>query len=135
VLTALLHADDQSRVAAMDGLVRQQDAEALPRIVAAADPQLPETVAMAQSAIAALWPKAGSATRAEVRRLLAKHPAVPLRNFDLDALTPPAGSATAARGSAAPRTLAWLAVIECLLFGLWLRERRRLQCGFRPRSA
>jgi len=133
VLTALLHADDQSRVAAMDGLVRQQDAAALPRIVAAADPQLPETLAMAQSAIAALWPKAGSATREEVRRLLAKHPAAPLRHFDLGALAPPARPT--AGGSAAPRTLAWLAVIEFLVFGLWLHERRRLQAGLRPRSA
>jgi hypothetical protein len=132
VLTALLHADDQSRAAAMDSLVRQQDASALPRIVAAADPQLPETVAMARSAIVTLWPKASASTREEVRRLLAKHPAAPLRQFDLGALAPPVAPAP---GGSGLRALAWLFVIECLVFGLWLRERRRLQSAVRPRSA
>jgi hypothetical protein len=133
VLTALLHADDQSRLAAMDGLVRQQDAAALPRIIRAADPQLPETVAMAQRALTELWPLATPATQTEVRRLLARHPALTLRTFDLPVLA--GQTAAPANGSTALRTFALLAVLQCLCFGLWLRERRRLQRHGIPHAA
>lgn len=116
-LGALLHADPVTRLAAMDTLVRQGDAGALPGIVRAADPGQPATVAMARLAVDQLWPGAGPATRADVHRALVHNPIADLR--------------AAVRAAAAPAAdwrrplVLTLAVTALVLLVLLRRERRR----------
>lgn len=111
-LRALLHADEPSRLAAIDGLLRMHAAAELPHIVAAADPELPLATSMAVAAVRELWPMASAPTRAAVRSVVARNGFL---QAELRAAVPAA--------SARYRALAILGVFAAGLLGLWLRER------------
>jgi hypothetical protein len=117
-LDALLHADCQIRITAMDSLVRRQAAGQWRRILAAAEPDHPGTVAMAREAILALWPWLPANEYPLVRAALQAHASPVLRQL---AATPLPVSLADARWPA----MAWLSVIACGLLGFWLRERVR----------
>lgn len=105
-LRALLHADDSTRCAAIDSLIRLGAADELPRIVAAGKGQ-PLATAMAEAAVTELWDRATPDRRAGI--------------------APPGG---AAGDDAPPSSRRLLLPLTALFFGLlsfWLRERRRLQ--------
>ena len=128
-LRALLHADDPTRLAAIDALVRRGAAEELPNVVAAADEGMPMASLAAADAVRALWLQASPVTRQRTRQALRQCQVLPLRAIDLDALPrdvpppPPAPvDATADRRVAA---LVWLAVFAIGLLVAWLRERHR----------
>jgi hypothetical protein len=114
VLSALLHADEPSRVGAIDGLLRLRAAGELPRIAAAAEPDLPLATAMARAAVRELWPLASAATRQRTRAVLAA--SLALDESILDAEPAMDGRY---------RWLAALSVLFTGLFGLWWRERLR----------
>jgi hypothetical protein len=116
-LCALLHADEHSRLSAIDGLVRLRAAGELPRIVAAAAPDLPLCVAMAKTAVRELWPLASAATRTATLLELRRS-----RTLDVGLVTP---AADALQPDARWRWLGVLAVVAVGLLGCWLRERAR----------
>ena len=126
-LRLLLRADASTRTAAMDGLVRLQAAEQLPRILAAADPALPDTVAMAGEAVTELWPELPLALRGQVRAALENHPAEALRQLDPDRDSRNAGSDPVGVQALPNRWLLPLLATGAGLLGLWLRERQRLR--------
>ncbi len=116
-LRALLHGDEASRLCAIDGLLRLKAVSELPRIVAAADIDMPLATAMAETAIEELLPLADSDTRERARKALARNAALA-----------PGLIASSPRASGEQRqrlvTIATL-TLACLV-GLWLRERARL---------
>jgi hypothetical protein len=121
-LRALLHADEECRLAAIDGLVRMRAVAELPRIVAAAQRGLPLATAMAATAVRELWADAPADVRAAVRSALARSDA-------LDASAIPAPAA-----QPAPdwrwRLCVELGLVAAGLFGLWQRERARARAMF-----
>ncbi len=116
-LRALLHGDESSRLCAMDGLVRLKAASELPRIVAAAEPDMPLAMAMAGTALDELWPLASEPTRQRVREAIARNGL-----FGDPSLQPPGAASDAMRW----RLGALLFVTLCCTTGFWLRERQRL---------
>jgi hypothetical protein len=104
-LRALLHADDSTRCAAIDSLIRLGAADELPRIVAAGKGQ-PLATAMAEAAVAELWDRAAPDRRAGI--------------------APPVAGGDDAPSSSR-RLLLPLAALFFGLLSFWLRERRRLQ--------
>lgn len=129
-LRALLHADDELRLVAIDALVRGNAAEQLPDIVAAAAPGLPLATAAATDALLALWPGASPAVRQRTRGAIARSTNSELRRLDpgqelAAGAAPPPGAAT---DSGNARLLLVLLVSGLALYGFWLRER----CGARP---
>lgn len=116
-LRALLYSDDPCRLSAMDSLRRHRDPEQLVRLVAAADPRLPQSLDLARDAIAELWPLLSESQQQLTRqRIDAVAPA--MRSYL------PAAAAVAADRRGA--MIAMLAVLMFSLFGFWLRERMRL---------
>jgi hypothetical protein len=121
-LRALLHADEECRLAAIDGLVRMRAVAELPRIVAAAQRGLPLATAMAATAVRELWADAPADVRAAVRSALARSDA-------LDASAIPANAAPAAPDPRW-RLLAELGLVAIGLLGLWQRERAGARAVF-----
>ncbi len=116
-LRALLHGDESSRLSAIDGLVRLQAASELPRIVAAAEPDMPLAIAMAGTALDELWPLASEPTRQRVREAIAKNGLF--------------GDSRLQQSVAPSDSMRWrlgalLFVSLCCTTGFWLRERNRL---------
>ncbi|MCA8949039.1 MAG: hypothetical protein KDE27_06020, partial [Planctomycetes bacterium] len=123
-LLAMLHGNDELRLTAIDSLVRLGAAADLPRIVAAASPELPLTTVAAADAVEALWPRASEATRSKTRSALAASSTAALRNLDPNRIREPL------RGPIPGITEHWrilvgLFLLATCLFGLWLRERAR----------
>ena len=116
-LRALLHGDEASRLCAIDGLVRLRAAAELPRIVAAADADMPLAIAMAKTAIEELLPLTDAPTRDLTHTALA-------RNSALDASLIGSQSHANLHGRWRLVALSWL-TLACFV-GLWLRERARL---------
>lgn len=121
-LRALLHGDEASRVCAIDGLVRLRAAAELPRIVAAADADMPLATAMAKTAIDELLPLADAATRERAREALTRNSAL-----DAGLIASPARVTTQPRW----RLLALSSLTLACLVGMWLRERARLAAAER----
>lgn len=124
-LRAMLHADDATRLAAIDALVRRRCSDDLPAIVAAAGPDTPWATLAAADALRALWPTASPQARQRTRGALARSQSVALRAIDVEAL----GDAAAPLVEPAPgrvRAMIWLALVGLGLTGLWARERARL---------
>lgn len=126
-LRALLHADDATRLFAIDALVRRGAADELPAIVAAAGPREPWATVAAADALQALWLDASPAARQRTREALARSGSIALRQIDVDTL-PRRSPAAAPIPDDGPRVraLAWLALVALGLCGLWARERHRL---------
>ncbi len=114
-LRGMLYADEASRLAAIDGMVRLHAAAELPRIVAAADPSMPLAVAAARTALRELWPVASAPTRTATLTVLR-------RVHSLGSATEPVDDS-----EPDPRysRLAVLMVVLVGLLGLWMRERAR----------
>ena len=121
-LRALLHGDEASRLCAIDGLVRLRAVAELPRIVAAADADMPLATAMAKTAIDELLPLADVATRELARKALARNSAL-----DAGLIVSSAGATTAPRW----RLVALSSLTLACLVGMWLRERARLAAAER----
>jgi hypothetical protein len=136
-LRALLHAEDSTRLAAIDALVRREATAELPRIVAAATPTTPWATLAATDAVRALWPAATEATRQATRQAIARCASPALRGIDLAALgtaanaallpsTPASGNAgTTDTAPARLRALLWLGVVGLGLWVALVRARRR----------
>ena len=128
-LRAALHADDGTRLAAIDTLVRRRSTADLAAIVAAADADAPWATLAAADAVRALWPFASASERARTRAALAGSASPLLRAIDLDAIGSAGPGVPAAAGDVAPahaRALIWLARCAVLVAGLWARERALL---------
>lgn len=129
-LRAMLHGDDELRLAAIDTLVRRAECEELPRIVAAALPSLPLATTAAADAVRALWLDADAGTRQRTRAALARSQAPDLRRLDTEQLARRIVESPAAPDLTAPdhraRALLAMLVLGICLYGLWLRERTRL---------
>src|SRR5262249_42574419 len=119
-LRALLHGDEECRLAAIDGLLRLRAVAELPHIVAAARDDWPLVTALAATAVRELWPETPNGVRASTLQALQQN-----RAFADLALpgTPAAPGATDPRW----RVLAGLAILATALFQLWRRERLRLR--------
>ena len=127
-LRAMLHADDTTRLAAIDTLVRRDRCEDMPAIVAAANPDNPWATVAAADAIRRLWPHASPEVRQRTRTALARSQSLTLRALDVEQLTVGAvPSPLSAPTAPQPvRALVWLAIMALGLTGLWARERARL---------
>ena len=68
VLVRLLHADDYTRVVAMEAIARRGEADLLPALVAATSPKFADAAAITRDALASWLPRADHAARAAVRR-------------------------------------------------------------------
>jgi fermentation-respiration switch protein FrsA (DUF1100 family) len=101
----------------MDALVRLQAAAELPRILAAADADMPLATAMAETAATELWPHASEATRQQVRDVVARNQALDQSRWI---------ASDASLRDARWRMVAIASVSLACLVGLWLRERARL---------
>lgn len=120
-LRALLGADPEARVAAIDALVRQRAASALPRIVVAAEQDSPATVLAVSDAVRELWPIAAADERTATAAALQRSPIAALRTLAPD-------GASDAPATAASWRLRWFVLLGCsatMLFGFWQRERYR----------
>jgi hypothetical protein len=115
-LRAMLHADEPTRTAAIDSLVRLGAAGELPEILGAADESMPMACAMAEHALRELWPLASLRTRESCWHVLEQSDAI-----DASSLADQAHP----RDPRAAR-LGLLSVLATGLFSLLLRERRRL---------
>lgn len=135
-LRALLHADDGTRLAAIDALVRRGAAEELPNVVAAADEDMPMASLAAADAVRELWLHASPATRQRTRQALRQSSVLPLRSLDVDALprpaTPPPLAPVEATADRRIAVLVWLSLFAIGLLVAWLRERHRQHRG--PRT-
>ncbi|HEX5052908.1 MAG TPA: HEAT repeat domain-containing protein [Planctomycetota bacterium] len=129
-LRALLHADDQVRLAAIDTLVRLRAVEELPRIVEAAGPGAPWASLAAADAVRELWIDAPPEVRQRTRVALAQSRARDLRAIDTTTLPAkragPAPVRDVDAGSMRARSLLLLGLLAVGLHGLWRRERCRL---------
>lgn len=127
VLRALLHADDDTAMTAIDALVRLMATDELSRIAAAASPDKPGTTLAALHAVRSMWPAATPLARQRTRGAIARSQSLELRSIDLASLTGerhptlPAEPTLDGRG----RALLWLSLTAFGLCGLWLRERHR----------
>lgn len=126
-LRALLHADDRTRLVAIDTLVRREAAGELPAIVAAGTPQSPWATLAAREALERMWCLATPEIRQRTRAALAKSTSAELRGIDLERLATNAGARTPPV-AVAPRPVRAMAWLGCCAIGLciWLlRERAR----------
>lgn len=125
-LRAMLFADEESRLAAIDALVRTGAAGELPAIVAAAEPDLRAATLGALDALQLLWPGADAGARQRTRAAIQQSRNPELRAVDLAALTP-AGPARTTDDTAPPRlrALIYLAVLSLALIVALARERAR----------
>lgn len=130
-LRALLHGEDELRVAAIDSLVRRGAAEELPRIVAAASPAMPFATTAVRDAVPALWSMASAEAKQRTRGALARSLVPELRGLAVDAAPPALGSEPGADPRA--RWLLLLLLAGIGLYGLWLRE--RTACRAEPATA
>ena len=126
-LCALLHSEDELRLAAIRSLTRRGAASALPQILDAATPDMPWSTVAARDALFELWPRAVEAERRDALAALARNRCPELRGVDPDArrAAPGAAPAPAQGDSARARLLAALGCCGVGLFGLWRRERVR----------
>lgn len=127
VLRALLHAEDETALAAIDALVRLGATDELPRIVAAATPARPAAALAALHAVQSLWTLASPQIRQQTRGAIARSGDLHLRGLDLAKLdgTPPATLPAEPTLDDRGRALLWLSLTAIGLCGLWLRERQR----------
>ncbi len=136
-LRALLHAEDEVRLTAIEAFVRHGASHELPTIIRAADAQHPWATIAARDAVTRLWPAATAAERHATRSALQVSNSSILQQLDIDALvtTPanrvtvpisPESGATLAVGGRA-RTLTLLFCVSIGLLGLWRRERTMLR--------
>ena len=135
-MRALLHAEDEVRLTAIEAFVRHGASHELPTIIRAADAQHPWATIAARDAVTRLWPAATAAERHATRSALQVSNSSILQQLDIDALvtTPanrvtvpisPESGATLAVGGRA-RTLTLLFCVSIGLLGLWRRERTML---------
>jgi hypothetical protein len=124
-LRAMLHADDATRLAAIDTLLRRRASDDLPAIVAAANDDHPWATLAAADAVRTLWAEASPETRQRTRAALARSQSLALRAIDVGTLTPTPPSPTLAPAPGRVRALVWLALVGIGLAGLWARERAR----------
>ncbi|MFM1872742.1 MAG: hypothetical protein RL398_2164 [Planctomycetota bacterium] len=126
-LRAMLLADDEQRLAAIDALVRRGATTELPRIVAAATGH-PLAAIAAHDAVGALLPNASARDRQATRAALLRSDDVRLRSVDFDALigNRPTTTVTGTDSNRRVAALAALLALGSILYVLWLRERRRL---------
>lgn len=122
VLRALLHADDDTALVAIDGLVRTGDTGALPLIVAAASAERPACTLAAVDAVRSLWPAADALDRQRTRGALARSAQQELRRLDVAALSGPSAVAEPVIDGRS-RTLLWLSLTSLATLMLWLRSR------------
>lgn len=125
-LRAALFADDETRLAAIDTLVRCGATGDLAAIVVAADAESPWATLAAADALHALWAKASPAERARARTALARSDSATLRALDLDALLPGPADVTVAPAPGPLRAMVALALFGVALAGFWARERAQL---------
>lgn len=131
-LLDMLHADEGSRLAAIDALVRRGDQDTLPAIVRAADGSSDLVTGAALDAMESLWPRATANTRVSTRKAVQLCPVVSLqeRLAAMPADAPPAPRAdpgSAESGHAwRIRLLVGLLILAVCLHGLWRRECARL---------
>jgi hypothetical protein len=122
---ALLYADDATRLAAIDSLVRRGEAAALPAVVAAADPRLPLSLQATADAVRELWSTLPTRDQPGLLRALAQSAAPGLRSLAVELAAAP-GSRFARQGVDPGARARWLLALGCLaagVYGLWLRER------------
>jgi hypothetical protein len=131
-LRALLHGDDEQRLAAIDSLVRCGAADQLPAIVAAAAPDMPWAGVAATDAVQQLWAEASPLVRQRTRAAIARSAHVGLRSLPLTPAPAVSDGAAAATIGDRARLLSGLGLAAVLLYGLWLRERA---CGGRMAAA
>ena len=129
-LRSLLHADDPTRLAAIDTLVRRHCTTELPAIVAAGDADNPWAALAAVDALRELWLDADPIVQQRTRAALARSDSMLLRSIDTTTLprrltTPPA-AVEAADGAPQARALILLGLMAIGIAGLWQRERLRL---------
>ncbi|MCU0867264.1 MAG: hypothetical protein MUC36_26070 [Planctomycetes bacterium] len=133
-LRALLFADDATRLAAIDTLVRRHCTDELPAIVAAASAAMPWSTLAAEHAVRELWLDADPLVRQRTRAALQRSDSVQLRSIDTERL-PRRVPATAelpthgepSDGGLQARALILLGLLTIGIAGLWQRERLRLQ--------
>ena len=127
-LRAMLHADDATRLAAIDALVRRGAAEELPAIVAAAAPDAPWATLGATEALALLWPAASPLARQRARAAIAASASMPMRALDPATWERPLAEAMPPAPGRV-RTLAALALLALGVLGAWQRARARLRAA------
>jgi hypothetical protein len=132
-LRALLFADDPTRLAAIDTLVRRHCTDELPAIVAAATAAMPWSALAAEHAVRELWLDADPLVRQRTRAALQRSDSMLLRSIDTERLPRRVPHATASATAEAPadggpqaRALILLGLLAIGIAGLWQRERVRL---------
>ena len=142
-LCALLHAEDQVRLPAIESLVRHGAADQLPAIIYAAGKQNPLATIAARDAVFRLWPTATFSERSEARAALKQSQVGVLQELDFENLaehrsqhlgtlfTQKSDSAQPV-GDARQRTIIILICSALGLIGLWLRERTLPQANASP---
>lgn len=126
-LVGLLHADDETRLLAIDALVRRRATGALPRMIAAAGDDLPLATLAATDAVRALWYGATPDERQAARGALLRAP-TELRTLDPDRGAPwfaRLPEDTDATGDRRARWLLLLLLSGLGIYGGWLRSRLR----------
>jgi hypothetical protein len=119
-LARLLEAGDHTRVRAMESIVRHGDPAGLAAIVQAADPDVGDSVEMAEAALWSLFGRLDEGQRAALADALGSHPAPALRAFPSawragDSPAPGHPPRAAPRGSGAPDDGVRRAVLAALL--------------------
>ena len=132
-LRALLHAEDEVRLTAIEALVRHGASNELPAIIRAADAQHPWATIAARDAVTRLWPVATAEERHATRSALQTSEASMLQQLDVDGLAtappiaePPAAQVAIAVDGGRARALLLLLCTSIGLLGLWRRERALL---------
>lgn len=142
-LRALLHAEDQVRLPAIESLVRHGAAEELPAIIYAAGKHNPLATIAARDAVFRLWPSATYSERSKARTALKHSEVRSLYELDFENLVSDQSQQLAALfaqqadpgqsiGIARKRTIIILVCSTLALLGLWLRERGTPQADSRP---
>lgn len=133
-LRALLHAEDEVRLTAIEALVRHEASRELPAIIRAADAQHPWATIAARDAVTRLWPVATTAERRATRSALQASDEGMLQQINVDALATKrpsmlvapisidSGANITGDGGRA-RALILLFCTSIGLLGLWSRER------------
>lgn len=128
-LRALLLADDELRLQAIDTLVQRRATDELPRIIAAASPAMPLATLAAIDALRALWIDTSPAARQRTLAALARSTSPDLRRIDpatLPSRISPAPPLPPETTDSRARLLLLLFVMGTGIYSLWLRERTRL---------
>jgi hypothetical protein len=138
-LRALLHAEDEIRLTAIEAFVRHGASHELPAIIRAANPQHPWATIAARDAVTRLWPVTTAVERQAIRSALQASDSSMLQQLDIDALvTTPASRVSAAISPDTTTTLAVdgraraLTLLFCIsvgLLGLWCRARTMLNAA------